>query len=877
MRPLRVLLARIGASLRMLAGWRREDGDLRAELESHLEMHIEENVRRGMAPEEARRQALVDAGGLTYAAESTRAQRGLPSLENLAADVRYAARGLRSKPEYCAAVVLTLALGIGANSAMFTIVNAVVLRPLPYPAPEQIVSLSTADDGQDVGVVDDPDYQAWLRDASSLTIAAYGASDVVVMTEAGPREIHGMDVALNYFSIFSVRPLVGRSFAPSDYDASGPAVMMLGERYWRSAFKADTSIIGRSILVDDTPTTVIGVVPASFVTVRPILFWRPYRIEPVATPRAIPGVRAVVSVRYRFVVGRLRDGVSIQSARSELESITRRVDQDGQMPRRVAPVLMTLHDRRYGEHRKPLLLLFGAVGVLLLVACANLASLAMARATGRQREIAVRLALGASRWRVVRGLLCESVLLSLIGAGIGLGLGIVAVRYFVRLSPDSVGNAPDIGVDVMVLVFTTAIAVATGIAFGVAPAASAARGNLQDVLSNGSPRSAGSSRQRRVRRLLVVAQLATALVLLTGFGLVARSFWTVTSIDIGVRPEHLLAVRMDLPSARYSQPAADAYFAQLLQRVVALPGVEAAGYAEAPPLMGGATTVSVDSTGHRTPPTEIVNVGPDYFRTIGARLLEGRGIDSSDRPGSPPAVVINSTYARRLFADRPAAGKSLTLGSRQLRIVGVVADVAQREFEGKHSPAVYHALAQEGMGRYLRLVVRTKGDPRLIEADVSRIAQSIDRALPPPPFTLISDIVAERVAPRRFTFTLLGIFALVAASLAVVGLYSVLAYLVAERTREIGIRVALGADPRRVTWLVISNGFALASIGTVVGLAVSTLSVRAIRSLVYGTSIYDPWTFAASTMLLVAVSAVASYVPARRASRVDPAIALRAE
>ena len=877
MRPLRVLLARIGASLRALTGSSREDDDLRAELESHLEMQIEENVRKGMPPEEARRQALIAAGGLTRAAESARRQRGVPTLENLAADIRYAARALRSKPAYCAAVVLTLALGIGANSAMFTIVNAVVLRPLPYPNSERIVSLSTADDGQDVGVVDDPDYQAWLRDASSVSIAAYDGNDVVVMTEAGPREIHGMAVAENYFSIFGVRPLLGRAFAPGEYEAGGPAVMMLGEQYWRSALKADTSVLGRTILADGVPTTVVGIVPATFATTRPLLFWRPYRLEPIPAAKPIPGQRAVVSVRYRFVIGKLRPDVSLQSARSELESITRRVDQSRQMASRIAPVLMTLHDRRYGQHRTPLLLLFGAVGVLLLIACANLANLAMARATSRRREIAVRLALGAGRWRVIRGMLCESVLLSVIGAAVGLALATVAVRYFVRLSPDSVGNAPDIGVDTMVLIFTTVVAVVTGIAFGIAPAASAARGNVQDILANGSPRSAGSSRQRRARRVLVVAQLATALVLLTGFGLVARTFWTVTSIDLGVVPDRLLGARFDLPQSRYSQAAADAFFAQLLQRVRVLPGVTAAVFADAPPLMGGSTTVSVDSTGHRSPPIEMVTVGPDYFRVVGARLLEGRGIDSSDRPGNIPAVVINSTYARMLFANRPAVGNQLAVGGRQMRIVGVVADVLQREFEGQHSRAVYRALAQEGTDRYLRLVVRTSGNPRRVEPEITRIAQSIDRALPPPPFTLVSDLVAEHVAPRRFTFTLLGIFALVAATLAVVGLYGVLAYVVADRTREIGIRVALGADPRRVIWLVLGNGFALTVVGAILGLAMSVVSVRAIRSLVYGTSIYDPWTFAASTLLLVCVSALASYVPARRASRVDPAIALRAE
>jgi putative ABC transport system permease protein len=868
-RAIRALLARLVSSLRAIVGLRPDD-DLRAELESHLQLHIDESIRRGMSFDEARRNALLAAGGLTVAAELGHERRGLPVVENFATDLRYALRALRSKPGYTAAVVLTLALGIGANSAMFTIVNAVVLRPLPYPRPDRIVSLSVSQKGEDIGVADDRSYFAWHDGARSLTLAAFAAMEGIVTTRAaGPESMRGMQITESYFSVLGVRPLTGRTFTADEYRPHGARVAMLSEGLWRRAFGADSSILGHTVEIDGAPATVVGIMPASLATQRPVMFWLPYRIEPPSNPS---------STFFYFVLGRLRDGASMDAARAELLHISRQIDGQRSVPDRgIAPVLMTWHDRRYGDRRKPLLLFLSAVGVLLLIACANLANLTLARSADRQRETAVRLALGAGKWRVVRGMLYESALLSLGGALLGLVLGVTSIKYVVRLSPASVGNVGDIHLDAIVLLFTLVVAVATAGAFGFIPAVIAARAKVHQALSSGGPRSGGSKAQQFARRVLVVAQLATTLVLLTAAGLVTRTFWRVASIDTGFRSDHLIAATFRLPQSRYSPETAAPFLSELLARARRQPGVESAALVDAPPLMGGMTITTTDSAGRRSPPTTVVRVGPDYFRTIGATIQAGRAIDSTDRPGTTPAVVVNATLARRLFPSGSAVGRTVPLRGTNSLIVGVVHDVIQRDFEAAPAGAAYQPLAQSEMSTYMNLVVRTSGPIEPVETELTHIVQSIDRALAPPAFKAMSDAVAEEIAPRRFTFVLLSIFAALATALATIGLYGVLAHVVASRTREIGIRVALGADPRRVTRMVLWQGVVLALVGVGIGAIASTFTVRTVRTLVYGMSVYDPWTFAAGATLLIGVCLAASYVPARRASRVDPVIALRAD
>ncbi len=879
MTVLRRWIARITAFVHGLAGSSRADDETREEMAAHLAMHIDENLRRGMSPDEARRTALLSTGGMTAAAESVREQRGIPLIESVMGDIRYAARALAAKPSYSIAVILTLALGIGANSAMFTIVDAVVMRPLPYPDPDRIVSISTSSKGEDHGVVDDVNYAAWRDNARSVTLTVSSGTDGVFTTEAGPRQLPGMMASTTYFSVYGVRPIMGRTFTAEEDRRGGPNVVILHEGLWRGQFGGDKSILGSTVTIDGEPHTVIGVLPAWFTTTRHAQYWVPYRMREPAAPGALTRTNPNVATFYHFAYGRLRDGATVESARAELATITKRVEvtRDADW-RGLTPVVMTLRDRRFGDRRKPLLLLFSAVGILLTVACANLANLSLARAAGRRREMAVRLALGSGRWRLARALLCESTLLASCGAALGLVLAKVSIGYIVHLSPTSVGKVEDIGLNSTVWLFTFAVALLTGLAFGIAPAVAAARGDVNTLLASGGPRSTRNRLQHATQRFLVVAQLATALVLLTAAGLVTRTLMRVSSIDPGFRAEHLAAITLDLPRSRYTPARAMPLFDALLARVRALPGVTDATFVHGTPLGGMAFAyTTTDSAGHKSPRIDVVEAGSDYFRVIGATLLDGRGFDSTDRAGSERVIVLNEMLAHHLFPAGKATGRTMPFDGNIVRVVGVVKNVLQRDLEMAPSLVAYAPLGQSAASPYTTLMIRTAGPPSAVGPSITQALQSLDPALAAPAMKPMTDIVAEAIAPRQFTFVLLGSFAALAAVLAVLGLYGVLANLVADRTREIGIRVALGADPRRVTGLVLGQGASLAIVGVLLGLGGSVVAVRAVRSLVYGMSVYDPWTFATGATVLILVSLAASYLPARRASRVDPIIALRAE
>jgi len=879
MRRIREILARAVASIRALVGSRRADDELREEMAAHLEMQVEDNVRRGMAPDEARRVALIAAGGLTGAAESAREQRGLPVFESLIIDIRYAARALAAKPGYTTAVILTLALGIGANTAMFSIVNAVVLRPLPYPNSDRLVSISTSAKGEDHEVVDDVNYVAWRDNARSVTLSIAGGADGIFTTSGGPQELSGMQVSTEYFSVYGVRPIMGRTFTADEDRPGGPNAVILHENLWRKEFGADRSILGKTVTIDGSPHTVVGILPAWFTTSRHAQYWLPYRMREPEAAHPLTRTNPNVSTFYYSVYGRLRDGATIETARAELATVMKRIEGARSADwRGFTPVVMTLHDRRFGAKRKPLLLLLSAVSILLLIACANLANLSLARAAGREREMAVRLALGAGRWRLARALLCESTLLALGGASLGLLFAKASIGYVVHLSPQSVGGIEGIRLDSTVLLFTLGVALLTGLAFGVAPAAAAARGDVQSVLASGGARSTHSGLQNTTRKLLVVAQLATALVLLTAAGLVTRTFLRVASIDPGFDPYRLAAVTIRLPRARYTSERAAPFYDQLLERVRGLPGVTSAAIVEGAPLEGMAFSfTTTDSAGTRSAMIDVIEAGSDYFRTIGATILSGRGFDSTDRAEGERVIVLNEMLARRFFPKGDAVGRTIQFQGSTTRIIGVVKNVLQRGLEAAQSPVAYMPLAQTEASTYATLMVRTAAPSVALQTPIMRIVQSLDAALAAPPVQPMTDVVAHEVAPRQFTFVLLGLFAVLAALLAVIGLYGVLAHLVAARTREIGIRVTLGADPRRVTRLVLGQGAALVVLGVVLGVAGSAMAVRSVKSLVYDMSVYDPWTFAAGASLLALVSLVAAYLPARRAARVDPIIALRAD
>ena len=864
----RAFAARVGETLRRAIGGKARDGELDEEMAAHLEMHTADNIRRGMPPDAARRDALLAAGGLTLAAEAVRERRGLVVVEDLARDVRHVVRSLARQPGYVLAVVLTLALGIGANAAMFTVVDSVVLHPLPYPAPDRLLSISEAAKDGDRGVVDDRLLGAWIPAAHSITAAVYGGMASVIVTSAGPEDVQGVYATPGYFEILGVRPLAGRTFVARDTAAGAPRVVIVSQQLAeRSGIHGP--VVGRTITLDDQPTIVVGVMPASFTTSHGSQYWTPKRLAASENGTTF----------YWQVIARLRDGATIDGARAELATLGADVLRQSRYVRdEVRPVVMTLAERWFGERRKPLLLLFAAVGVLLLIACANLANLALVRAGTRQRETVVRLALGAGRRRIVRALLVESFLLASAGGALGVALSLAIVRYVVHMRPDVVGQLETAHVNAGVLLFTAALTMVSGMAFGLAPAVFGSRGDLARGLSTGTPRASATTRQHAVRRVLVAAQLALALVLLTGAGVVARSFWRVTSIDLGFQPRGLLAITVRLPQSMYTEARVTPYFDELAARVGHVHGVRAIAFADVAPLSGASGSfVTHDSSGHEIGPIFMARVGPGYFEAIGTRLISGRGFRDEDAAG-PPRVVLSASIARRLFPGGDAIGKTMPGPGGRSTIIGVVDDVRPSLEEGT-KPLLYPDVARDGLSPWTSVLVRldTESDLDAVDQEIAHSIRGIDPRLPPPVVTRLDDVVSDAVAPRAFVFALLSSFAAVAALLAIIGLYGVLSRVVTERTREIGIRVALGAEPRGVIRTLLSEGLAVAAVGAVLGLGVSVALMHLMRSLVYQTNVYDPWTFLMSGVLMIAVSLIASYVPARRATRIDPVIALRHE
>jgi putative ABC transport system permease protein len=797
-------------------------------------------------------------------------------LDGLTQDFKLALRSLSRQRTWTTVAVATLALGIGANSAAFTIINAVLLRPLPYPDSKRIVSISESDKGVDHGTVAAPTFLEWRRGSRFLeTLSASGYTSAVLPTANGPEDIDGSTVTASYFSVMGTPPMRGRVFSADEDRPGGPSVVVLSEQLWRRAFGGDTALVGKSVTLDGAPAMVIGIMPASFTTSRRSQFWMPLRLT-IAPEQPL----GTTVTRYYTILGRVRRGSSVAAVRTELTAINRALDANRPANRRGwIPVVMTLHERRFGDSRPALLLLLASVSVLLLIACANVSNLLLARTARRQRELAVRLAIGASRARVARYLACESVVLSLAGGILGLAIPIASVGYFVRVSPGSIANAENVHVDAAVLAFTFVVAVVTGLVFGILPASGVGFRNLAESLSTASARATHSVFQNHLRRGLVILELATALVLLTGAGLLTRSFLRVISIDPGYRPERVLAARVDLARSRYGEERARNFLDQLLARVRALPGVESAALGGLPPAARNMSFSTVTKDGRESPRIDVSTVGPGYFETIGNKVVAGRSFTASDRAGAPAVAVINETMARVMYSAVDPLTQRIRIGGSQndIAIVGVVRDMVRRGDESGPSPFVFLPVDQDGGHMSMTILLRTTNDPERFATPIRQIVAALDPAQPMPTFTTLNAALAESVAPRRFSFLLLAVFAGLAATLAAIGLYGVISYLIEERTREIGIRVALGADAARVVRLVVGHGMSLTLMGVVAGLAGSIAAVRVLRTMLYQMNVYDPSSFVVAAAFLAVVALVACYLPARRATRVDPVIALRAE
>jgi putative ABC transport system permease protein len=803
-------------------------------------------------------------------------------------DLRYAARMLIKSPGFTFIVVLALALGIGANSAIFSVVNSVLLRPLPFGEPEQLMMVWGVDRNSGEGriVLSVPDLNDIREQSRTLEyVAPYNGTGSMLANGDDTERLFGANVPADIFPLLRVQPVMGRTFTREEDVPGGPAVVVISQGLWQRSFGSDPAIIGKEIKLAGKATTVVGVMPADFrfpVQNQKSEYWQPISSAPSYI--ANKDNRGTRSLR---VVARLKPGVTTAQAESELAAIGQRLasqypDTNTGLSFNVTP----LHEEIVGSIRPALLVILGAVGFVLLIACANVANLLLARASARHKEIAIRTALGASRLRIIRQLLTESLLLSLLGGALGLLLAMWGVDLLIAASPTDLPRVKEIGLDAQVLGFTALVSILTGLLFGVAPALQSTRLELNESLKEGGRGSTDGLRRNRVRSLLVVSEVALSLVLLVGAGLLIRSFVYLLNLSPGFDTQGVLIADIPLSRSRYPTGEQQAAFTrQAIERTRELPGVTSVAAVNIVPLSGDGRQSSFTIEGRpvpdgQEPDGEVTTVSPDYFRTMGIPLLKGRTFTEQDKTDSPSVVIISETLARQNFPGEEPLGKRLILDDEKpaYEIIGVVGDVRHEGLEKETYPGYYLSFYQ-APERQVNLMVRSAPtvDPAGLQSAVRNVIKEMDQEQLVWETKTMEQLRAESVARRRFNMMLLGIFAALALLLAAVGIYGVMSYSVTQRTHEIGIRLALGAQTSDVLRMVVRQGMTLAFVGVGIGLAAAFIVTRIMSSLLFGVSPTDALTFGVVAMLLLGIALLACLIPARRATRVDPMVALRYE
>ncbi len=792
-------------------------------------------------------------------------------------DLRFALRTFRKNPGFVAVAVLTLALGIGANTAIFSVVNGVLLRPLPFPQPDRIMALWQNDlaDGVVKNTVSMPNFLDW-HDQNGVfeAMATYQFGAVTIAGPSSPVRLRTATVSDGFFDVMGVAPAIGRVFRPDDHRPGAAPALVLSRGAWQANFGSDPSIVGREVRLDGESATVVGVMPAGFTFPHGVDAWRALVIDRAKMPG-----RGMV---YLQVVGRLKPDATLVGARAEMSAIAKRLEQEYPNANPgVGVTVLPLQEDEVGYVRPALLVLAGAVGFVLLIACGNIANLLLARGVTRQREVALRSALGAGRGRVVRQLLLENLLLAALGGMAGILVGMWSFEALRALLPGNLPRVGEIRLDGWVLTYTFASVLVAGLIFGLLPALRAARVDLTDALRERVTTGTG----RRLRNGLVVAEMALAMTLLVGAGLLVTTFAKLQAVDPGFDAAHVLSSSIALPAGLYAEPARQvAYFDRLVADVSAVPGVESAGVTTTLPLQGSELDLTFaieglpEPTPDNTPNANFDAVTPDYFHTIRMHAVAGRLFTASDDAQAPPVVAIDEALAQRYFPKENPVGRRMRvdLGDNPpfREVVGVVNDIHHAELGTPPVPTMYVPTAQAPF-RFGQLVVRTAGDPAALAGSVRSAIQRVDPALAQGTVQPFARIVSASVAQPRFRSLLVGGFAVLALVLAMIGLAGVLSYSVSQRTNEIGIRMALGARPTEILRLVVGEGLALAVAGTMLGVAGAVALSGALSSLLFGVSAVDPRIYAALAVVLTLVAVLASYIPARRAARVDPMAALR--
>ena len=859
----------------------RMEREMDAELRFHIEAFAEDLVRRGVLREEALRRARIEFGGVERAKEECRDARGVSFLENLFQDLRFGLRMLRKSPGFTAVAIITLALGIGANTAVFTVVNGVLLRAMPFPEADRLFLVSLAPQGGPFDWqpgVSDRDYLAFRdQDQTFERIASFTIGTTANMTGAGdPVQIPVAYVTPEFFPVLRTNPEIGRAFLAGEGEPGNENVVVLSNELWKERFSADSEVLGKTIRLDGVSRTVIGVMPPGF-AFPDAKVWMPLAIH--------------IDEHNSFtrpVVGRLRPGVAPQQAQAELETFSENLPLGpGENKRDRMPQIIPLKDLLVANIRPSLLVFAGAVAFVLLIACANVANLFLARAVGRGHEMALRSTLGAGRWRLVRQLLTESTLLSLSGGAAGILLAFWSVPALLALAPE--GKIPRMEVirmDGWVLAFTFGISVITGIFFGLAPSFQATRRNTRESLSQAG-RSVTASHEG-IRGMLTISEIALALILLTGAGLMLKSFLRLRAVNPGFSPSNVMTMTVDLPESTYrTAPQMRAFHERTLGELSRLPGVSASGAVNLLPLGERLTMGTFQVEGSQRPPGFMVDkpcISPGYFRAMGILLLRGREFTEADNETAPGVVVVSQSVARTLWPSEDPVGKRISMEDEPkpedwLTVVGVVEDVKQKGLAKNSDPAIYQPYLQVSSSFFLShmtFVVRTASRPESVAAAMRTVLRDVDKNQPIS-IASMDSLIATTTAETRFQVRLLATFALIALTLTIVGIYGVLAYSVAQRTPEIGVRMALGAQGADVLRMLLRKTLFLISLGIVIGGTGALALTRVLARFLFEVKPSDLPTFAMVTLALVSSALAASYVPIRRAMKVDPMVALRYE
>jgi predicted permease len=897
----------VGRRLRMLVHRRQFDADLEEEMRLHLELRQQEGLEGGLAADEARAAARRRFGNTTYLKEESRIAWGWEWFENLAGDVRYGLRVLRKSPGFSTIAVLTIALGIGATTAIFSVVDATLLRALPYPQAEQLVSIE--DDLPGVGARDvgmsQPEWQDLQRSGIFEYVSPTWFDENNLTGSSQPARVRILIVAPNYFALLGVKPQLGRGFHPEDHSPGLILEAVISDGLWNRAFGGDPNILDKSVRLDTDLYRIVGVMPAGFdapgriseernieVWVATSFYGAPMADHPPRSGRNLP-----------TAIARLKPGLTIVEAQSRVDALVaalrKEFPEDYPVQSAWTVRLIPLKETVVGNVRQSLLLLLGAVGLVLLIGSVNVANLMLARASARGREMAVRRALGAGRKRLIFQLLTESLLLSLLGGIAGLAILFGAKGFLLRLVPESLPRLNEIGISWGILLFALGASVLAGAIFGLAPALQAGRFDLTHALKEAARGSTGSGEQARTRRMLVITEFALSLVLMIAAGLLLRSFWDLLSVPLGFNPQNVMAVRTRLPDPNdpkvdlYRTAAQEAPFVrEVLRRSRALPGVEevAVGDTASIPLDESLRDLKLISEGQfiftledaqndETTVAERSSVTPDYFHLLGIPLLRGRLFNDSDTDKAPQVAVVNEAFARTYWPDQSPLSKRFKrnrAGSPWITVVGVIANARTESLAQAGVPKIYLDLFQTG-GKRLAIFLRGHLDPAAIAEQVREQVQSVDPTLPVSGAQTLNETVSASVAAKRFAMQMVALFALTALMLAGLGIYGVISYLVSERTQEIGIRLALGAERRSILRMVLRQGLGLAIAGAALGIVCALIVSRLMAGVLYGVRPTDPATFAEVAVLLVLVALFACYVPAMRATRVDPMVALRHE